>query len=50
MAVDVTYWPTLDPTAVQGSRETILAAYAGMREGLQKRILETFKWQPIGTL
>ena len=50
LAVDVSYWPTLDPTAVQGSRETILAAYAGVRESLQKRILEAFRWQPIGTL
>ncbi len=50
LAVDVVYWPTLDPTAVQGSRETMLAAYRGMREGLQKRILELFEWRPMGGL
>ena len=50
LAVDVIYWPTLDPTAVQGSRETVLGAYRGMREGLQKRILELFEWRPMGGL
>ena len=50
MAVDVVYWPTIDPTAVQGTRETILAAYVGVRESLQKRILDTFGWRPMGTL
>jgi protein-tyrosine-phosphatase len=50
LAVDVIYWPTLDPTAVQGSRETILAAYRGVREALQKRIKDAFDWQPMGTL
>ncbi len=50
LAVDVIYWPTLDPTAVQGSRETVLGAYRGMREGLQKRILEMFDWRPMGGL
>ena len=50
LAVDVVYWPTLDPTAVQGSRETVLTAYRGMREGLQKRILDLFEWRPMGGL
>ena len=50
MAVDVVYWPTIDPTAVQGTRETILAAYVGVRESLQNRILDTFGWRPMGTL
>jgi protein-tyrosine-phosphatase len=40
MAVDVIYWPTIDPTAVQGSREQMLEAYRGVRDGLQKRILQ----------
>lgn len=38
MAVDVVYWPTIDPTAVQGSREQMLEAYRGVRDGLRKRI------------
>ena len=37
-AVDVVYWPTMDPTAVQGSREQMLDAYKAVRDGLQKRI------------
>jgi len=50
LAVDVVYWPTIDPTAVQGSREAILTAYRGVRDGLQKRIMEEFDWRPMGTL
>ena len=50
MAVDVVYWPTIDPTAVQGSRETMLNAYRAVREGLQKRILDTLEWRPMGAL
>lgn len=40
MAVDVLYWPTLDPTAVQGSREQRLDAYRAVRDGLEKRIVQ----------
>jgi protein-tyrosine-phosphatase len=39
-AVEVEYWPTLDPTAVQGSREQQLDAYRDVRDGLIKRIKE----------
>ena len=38
MAVEVAYWPTIDPTAVQGSREQMLDAYREVRDGLQRRI------------
>jgi len=38
LAVDVVYWPTVDPTAVQGSREQMLDAYRMVRDGLKKRI------------
>ncbi|MFK7792698.1 MAG: low molecular weight phosphatase family protein [Devosiaceae bacterium] len=41
-AVDVEYWPTVDPTLVQGSREHILTAYRSMRDGLAKRITSRF--------
>ncbi len=41
-AVDVRYWPTMDPSAFTGSREQILEGYRMVRDGLQKRILETF--------
>lgn len=43
MAIDVEYWPTLDPTAVQGSREQKLAAYRQVRDDLIKRIRERFE-------
>ena len=38
LAVDVVYWPTVDPTAVQGSRDQMLDAYRAVRDGLKKRI------------
>ena len=47
MAVDVVYWPTIDPTAAQGSREQMLEAYRGVRDGLQKRIKEALDWRPM---
>ena len=34
LAADVEYWPTLDPTAVQGSREQVLDAYRDVRDRL----------------
>lgn len=45
-AVEVIYWPTLDATAVMGSRETMLGAYRGVRDGLDKRIREFLDWRP----
>ncbi len=41
-AVDVRYWPTQDPSAFTGSREQILAAYRMVRDGLRRRLEETF--------
>ena len=38
LAVEVHYWPTIDPTAVQGSREQMLDAYRAVRDGLKNRI------------
>jgi protein-tyrosine-phosphatase len=49
LATNVVYWPTIDPTAVQGARETILDAYRGVREGLQTRIKEFLDWRPVGS-
>ncbi len=37
-ALDVHYWPTLDPTAVMGSRAQRLAAYRLMRDDLYARL------------
>jgi protein-tyrosine-phosphatase len=41
-AVEVEYWPTVDPTDVEGSREQRLDAYRGVRDQLLKRIRERF--------
>jgi len=46
-AVEVIYWPTLDATAVMGSRETMLDAYRGVRDGLDKRIKDFLDWRPM---
>lgn len=43
MAVEVEYWPTPDPTAVEGTREQRLAAYRAVRDALFRRIEERFK-------
>lgn len=42
MACEVEYWPTMDPTAVEGSRETRLQAYREVRDALLARIKERF--------
>jgi protein-tyrosine-phosphatase len=41
-AIDVEYWPTPDPTLAHGSREQILDAYRGVRDGLFRRIKVRF--------
>jgi protein-tyrosine-phosphatase len=41
-AVEVEYWPTFDATAAAGSRDQILDAYRGVRDGLARRIRERF--------
>jgi len=46
LAVDVIYWPTLDPSAVEGSRETVLDAYRSVRDLLAKRIRSFFDPRP----
>ena len=42
VACDVEFWPVLDPTGMEGSREETLNAYRMVRDQLQKRILERF--------
>jgi len=39
---EVEYWPTVDPTAVEGSREQQLDAYRTVRDQLMARIRERF--------
>jgi len=41
-AIDVEYWPTPDPTGLEGSREQRLDAYRAVRDGLLTRIRQRF--------
>jgi protein-tyrosine-phosphatase len=47
-AVDVEYWPTPDPSAVEGSREQRLDAYRQVRDQLLAHIRERFAAQRPG--
>jgi protein-tyrosine-phosphatase len=49
MACEVEFWPTYDPTAVEGSREELLDAYRMVRDHLRQRILARFPLGPRGT-
>ncbi len=35
---DVVYWPTLDPSGAQGSREQILESYRSVRDALGRQV------------
>jgi protein-tyrosine-phosphatase len=41
-ATQVEYWPTMDPTAVDGSREQRLVAYRAVRDQLMRRLKQRF--------
>jgi protein-tyrosine-phosphatase len=41
-AIEIEYWPTHDPTIVEGNREQRLDAYRLTRDTLMKRIKERF--------
>ena len=45
-AIEAIYWPTLDPSLTQGSREQRLALYRGVRDHLEERIKELLAWRP----
>jgi protein-tyrosine-phosphatase len=45
-AMEVEYWPTLDPTLATGSREQILSEYRTVRDQLMMRIKKRFDWSP----
>jgi protein-tyrosine-phosphatase len=47
LATDVVYWPTLDPTAVEGSRERVLDAYRSVRDGLLERLEKLLDYRPM---
>ena len=42
LALDVEYWPTADPTAIEGSREQRMNAYRDVRDQLLQRIRMRF--------
>ncbi|WP_259782936.1 arsenate-mycothiol transferase ArsC [Aestuariispira ectoiniformans] len=42
MACDVEFWNTLDPSIIEGSRETRLQAYRQVRDQLMKKIKQRF--------
>ena len=42
VSATVEYWPTADPSVIEGSREQRMHAYRDLREQLSKRILERF--------
>ncbi len=50
LACDVLYWPTIDPTAVEGTRERKLDAYRETRDGLAKRIKALLDYRPMGSV
>jgi len=41
-AVDVEYWPTMDPSTVAGNREQVLDAYRSVRDALDRKIRARF--------
>lgn len=45
-AIEVEYWPTADPTIIEGSREQRLDAYRSVRDELMKRIRARFTSSP----
>ncbi len=42
LALDVEYWPTFDPTAIDGSREQQMQAYEQVRDELDRKIKDRF--------
>jgi len=42
MACEVEYWPTQDPTQIEGSRDAVLNAYREIRDLLLRRLAERF--------
>lgn len=48
MACEVEFWPSFDPTVVDGSRQEILAAYRALRDKLWQRLRERFPADPAG--
>ncbi len=45
IAADVEYWPTVDPTTIQGSREQVLEAYRDVRDTLVRKVKDRLRPQ-----
>jgi len=45
MAVDVEYWPTMDPTLVEGNRAQRLDAFRACRDNLSDQIKQRFNFK-----
>src|ERR1043166_798658 len=48
IAADIEYWPTPDPTVIEGTREQRLDAYREVRDQLTERIKTRFGWHAGG--
>jgi protein-tyrosine-phosphatase len=48
LGADVEYWPTADPTAIEGTREQRLDAYREVRDQLAQRIRKRFAANAAG--
>jgi protein-tyrosine-phosphatase len=48
LAAEVEYWPTADPTVIEGNREQRLDAYRAVRDQLLARLRARFAGQPGG--
>jgi protein-tyrosine phosphatase len=46
MDCEVEFWPVLDPTIVEGSRDVRLSAYRDVRDHLMRRIVDRFPLPP----
>ena len=42
MAIEAEYWPTMDPSITQGSREQVLDSYRDVRDTLVRKIRQRF--------
>jgi len=48
MAIDVEYWPTIDPSASMGSRDQILNSYRDVRDATIARLKQRFGSRTAG--
>jgi protein-tyrosine-phosphatase len=48
LAVEVEYWPTADPTVIEGSREQRLEAYRAVRDELERKLRSRFVERSAG--